>query len=208
MNSLSGNYALSHQWPAGPQTRISLLLRIQSPENDESWRLFVQVYGPVIYHYCRRRGLQDADAADVMQESLLQVSKSIQRFDYQPDRGRFLAWLKAVVHSKLCRFFAKRNASLESPVPQLESQCAAEGIDHGQWRDLVHQEVIVQALEVVKQHCEPASWTAFEMLWKEGRSAAEVAQQMGKPVQWVYVIKSRMSSRLQTAVRELARDVA
>jgi len=208
MNSLDGDYALSHQWPAGPQTRISLLLRIQSTENDESWRLFVQVYGPTIYHYCRRRGLQDADAADVMQESLLQVSKSIARFDYQPDRGRFRSWLKAVVHSKLCRFFAKRSATLESLDPQLESQCDTHGIDHGQWQDLVHQELIVQALEVVKQHCEAESWTAFEMLWKDGRSAPEVAQQMGKPVQWVYVVKSRMGARLQTAVRELARDVA
>jgi len=207
MNSLGFDYAQSHHWPAGPQTRVSLLLRIQSPENHESWRLFVKVYGPAIYHYCRRRGLQDADAADVMQEALLQVSKSIPRFDYEPDRGRFRSWLKAVVHSKLCHFFAKCNSSRESSDPHFESEHAASGIDNGQWQDLVQQELIVQALEMVKQHCEPASWTAFEMLWKDGRSAAEVAQQMGKSVQWVYVIKSRMTARLQTAVCELARDV-
>ena len=54
----------------------------------------------LIYRSCRRRGLQDADAADVGQEVLAQVARSIRDFEYQPGRGRFRDWLGAVVRKR------------------------------------------------------------------------------------------------------------
>lgn len=47
-----------------PDTRHSLLFRLRDTTDREAWRQFVEVYSPVIYHYARRRGLQDADAAE------------------------------------------------------------------------------------------------------------------------------------------------
>ena len=63
----------------GP-TQPSLLLRFRDASDAESWRTFVSVYAPLIYRSCRRRGLQDADAADVGQEVLTQVARSIRDF--------------------------------------------------------------------------------------------------------------------------------
>ena len=54
----------------GP-TQPSSLLRIRDASDAESWRTFVSIYAPLIYRSCRRRELQDADAADVGQEVLL-----------------------------------------------------------------------------------------------------------------------------------------
>ena len=87
----------------GP-TQPSLLLRIRDASDAESWRTFVSIYAPLIYRSCRRRGLQDADAADVGQEVLAQVARSIREFEYQPGRGRFRDWLGAVVKNKVGRF--------------------------------------------------------------------------------------------------------
>ena len=64
-----------------PTTRASLLLRLCDSKDHEAWVEFVTLYEPVIYRLLRRHGLQDADARDVMQELLLAVSRSIDRWD-------------------------------------------------------------------------------------------------------------------------------
>ena len=90
-------------------TRPSLLLRIRDSADAEAWRQFADLYARVIYGYWRRRGLQDADAADVTQEVLAQVARSIRTFEYRPERGRFRGWLRAVTQSKIERFRRKMN---------------------------------------------------------------------------------------------------
>ena len=56
------------------RTRPSLLMRIRDRNDEESWRTFVMIYAPLIYRYCCRHGLQDADAADLSQEVLEKVA--------------------------------------------------------------------------------------------------------------------------------------
>src|SRR6266852_2792530 len=91
----------------GSLTRPSLLRRIRNPADTEAWQAFVDVYGPLIYRHGRSKGLQDADAAEVTQEVLLQVCRSIQQFEYSPERGRFRDWLGTVTQNKIRRFFHK-----------------------------------------------------------------------------------------------------
>src|SRR6516165_3933455 len=92
----------------GALTRPSLLRRIRDPGDTEAWQTFVDVYGPLIYRHGRGRGLQDADAADVTQEVLFQVSRSIQTFEYRPEQGRFRDWLGTVTENKIRTFLTRR----------------------------------------------------------------------------------------------------
>src|SRR5206468_782748 len=84
-----------------PVTRASLLVRIRDGRDTEAWQEFVRLYAPVIYGFARRRGLQDADAADLMQEVLRSVAAAADRLDYDPRRGTFRAWLFTVTRNKL-----------------------------------------------------------------------------------------------------------
>jgi RNA polymerase sigma-70 factor (ECF subfamily) len=84
-----------------PATRPSLLVRIRDARDREAWQQFVQVYGPVVYGYGRKRGLQDADAADLTQEVLHAVSTAARRLHYDRRRGSFGGWLFIVAHHKL-----------------------------------------------------------------------------------------------------------
>jgi hypothetical protein len=52
--------------PEGPATRASLLLRLRDPKDAEAEQQFVAVYAAVVYGFARKRGLQDADAADLV----------------------------------------------------------------------------------------------------------------------------------------------
>ena len=93
-------------------TRISLLLRLQSQSDDQAWSDFVDLYSPIIYGFSRRQGLQDADAADLVQEVLLSVSKSVRRYDRR--RGPFRGWLMAVVRNRMKEHWQKNSAKLRA----------------------------------------------------------------------------------------------
>src|SRR5678810_1480276 len=68
--------------------------------NHVAWQEFVNLYGPVIYGFARKRGLQDADAADLMQDVLRSVSGAIGRLDYDRNQGTFRGWLFTISRNK------------------------------------------------------------------------------------------------------------
>jgi RNA polymerase sigma-70 factor (ECF subfamily) len=90
---------------ASPETRPSLLLRLRDPADTESWRTFVEVYGPLVYGMCRRGGLRHQDGEDVTQEVFSRVAKSIRSFEYQPEIGKFRSWFGTVVRNEVKRLF-------------------------------------------------------------------------------------------------------
>src|SRR5262245_45242449 len=92
--------------PSELPTRPSLLLRLRNAGDDEAWSQFVTVYTPLIFGFCRGRGLSEADAGDVTQDVLKAVASAIPRFEYDPERSSFRNWLFTVVRSKLNNFFA------------------------------------------------------------------------------------------------------
>src|SRR5687767_693005 len=91
-----------------PETRASLLVRIRDGSDDEAWRLFVDLYGPLVYAFGRRNGLQDADAADLTQDVLQSVAGAVRGLEYDPRRGSFRGWLHTVARNRLLDFHRKR----------------------------------------------------------------------------------------------------
>src|SRR4051794_17515542 len=90
-----------------PPTRVSLLLRLRDPQDGAAWRDFVERYAPVIYGYLHKQGLQDADAADLVQDVLVAVAGAVGRLEYDPAKGSFRNWLFTIVRRRLINW---RNA--------------------------------------------------------------------------------------------------
>src|SRR4051794_20486676 len=76
-----------------PSTRPSLLVRLRDPRDGTAWEEFLEVYTPLILQLARRKGWQDADAADLAQDVFRAVARAIDRYDPDPGRGSFRAWL-------------------------------------------------------------------------------------------------------------------
>lgn len=190
-------------------TRPSLLLRIRDPKDAEAWRTFVEIYTPLIYGYCRHHGLQEADAADVTQEVLVKVAGAIGSFEYRPERGRFRDWLGTVTRGELVRFLGKarkggRGAGGDRAIVALE-QLESPGPDPF-WTEQFHAHVFEKALASVQSEFAEKTWRAFDLVWLQGRSAAEAAEALGERIEMIYVAKSRVLKRLREEVVSLAED--
>jgi RNA polymerase sigma-70 factor (ECF subfamily) len=186
------------------------LVRIRDARDTESWQAFVAIYAPLIYRYCRRKGLQDADAADVSQDVLAQVARSMRSFEYQPERGRFRDWMGTVTRHSIARFLGKRGRQAQGtggagadevlhrmPTPEAENEWTS---DFNAW-------VLHAALERIRALFEPANWRAFELVWCEHRTAADAACELNLPIAAVYVAKSRVLKRLREEILLLAEDL-
>src|SRR4249920_2238750 len=97
-----------------PTTRASLLFRLRDPQDRDAWIEFVMLYEPVAYRLLRRHGLQDADAREVMQELFLAVSRSIDRWDPEKDRGSFRGWLRRVTRNLVINWMKQRSRRVKA----------------------------------------------------------------------------------------------
>ncbi len=196
--------------PAPDATRPSLLLRIRDRTDVEAWRAFAEAYTPLVYEYCRRRGLQSSDVSDVTQEVMIQVCRSIRDFSYQPERGRFRDWLGSVVRSKILRFYRGDGRAGKGRGGDLEPgdlmQAIAAASADTLWNESFQARVLEVALGRARPHFADSTWTAFERSWLQGRPASEVAQEIGVPIEKVYVARSRVLKKLQEEVATLAED--
>ncbi len=93
-----------------PVTRASLLVRLRDGSNHDDWREFVKLYSPLVYGFVRNRGLQDADAADLLQDVLRSVAGAMDRLDYDKQKGGFRAWLFTITRNKLATFLTSRRS--------------------------------------------------------------------------------------------------
>src|SRR5262249_9039427 len=94
-----------------PDTRPSLLVRLRDSGDREAWRLFVDLYGPLVYALGRRHGLQDADAADLTQEGVGwgAGAVAVRSGGSAPRRGSFRGWLYRVAVNRLLGWRRRRS---------------------------------------------------------------------------------------------------
>jgi len=192
-----------------PLTRATLLARIRDGDDTDSWREFLRLYGPVVYGFARNRGLQDADAADMMQEVLRSVARNAGKLEYDPKRGTFRGWLYTVTRNKIYNFLTagknKTKAVGDSGnLERLESIADRNGDDsEAQWEIEYQRRLSSQAMDRVKHEFQPNTWKAFWGTAVDDRSADEVGKELKMSVGAVYVAKSRVISRLRDEITRL-----
>src|SRR6516164_8450721 len=91
-----------------PETKTSLLLRIQDSRDEEAWREFVAIYRPVVYRLARMRQLQHADAEDLSQRVVIAVQRAIGNWRVDPAKGRFRFWLARISQNAIINALARR----------------------------------------------------------------------------------------------------
>ena len=188
-------------------TRASLLSRLQDWGNEEGWREFFLAYWRLIYNFARKAGLEDADAQDVVQETMLAVSKAMPDFRYDRSRGRFRAWLLTVVRTRLANHWERqgRRQRLETAVQHKGAEDASSDLEKC-WEDEWNKRVVSSALERLRQRTQGRQFLFFDMVERQGIAVDKAASATGFNVAHAYVIRHRLRRMLREEVKRLEYD--
>jgi RNA polymerase sigma-70 factor (ECF subfamily) len=191
-----------------PPTRVTLLNRLKDGGDVDAWREFVRLYGPVVYGFARKRGLQDADAADLMQEVLRSVARNAGRMEYDPKRGTFRGWLYTVTRNKIYNFLTAqknrpRGAGDSGAQERLDGIPDRQPDRDDDWDIEYQRRLSAKAMDRVKHEFQPNTWQAFWGTAVDGRPAQEVGAELDMSPGAVYVAKSRVLARLRDEVQQL-----
>ncbi len=193
-----------------PQTRQSLLVEL-GKRSDLAWTEFLAVYEDTLYRFCRARGLQDADARDVLQNVLAAVHKRIPNWDPNLDKGSFRGWLFRVARNIAVDTISDRakktTARGDSRVDQMlhqvpDSSETPQDIFEAEYR----KSLFDWASSQVKSEVRDVTWKSFCMTAIDGLSAEEVAAKLSIPVGSVYTAKCRVVARIRSKIEQLSLD--
>lgn len=178
------------------RTPISLLERLRQPSDPEAWDRFVALYTPLIYSWGRRVGLQDQDAADLVQEVFVTLVQTMPTFVYDRERS-FRRWLRAVTLNKWRDRRERRGEPL--PVGTAGQLAEVAGPDEMEafWEADYRQQMTARALDILQTDFQPTTWRAFWEHVVVGRPAPEVAAELGLTPGAVYAAKLRVLDRLR-----------
>ena len=161
------------------RTRHSLLSRLRHPsrtkEWNEAWDQFFEKYAPLIYHWCKRRGLDSSTCDDACQKVLLKLNAYLKKYDKE---RTFRSWLNKIVNNVLndvMRADAKQHSAI-AIYAQLVSEAAKDELCNllaGE-RD---RELFEVAARVVQEalRATPLKWKAFELKEIEHKTGKEAA---------------------------------
>jgi len=194
-----------------PSTRASLLMRLRDPRDHAAWVEFVDIYEPLTYRLLRRHGLQDADAAEIMQELFLAVSRTVERWDPSAERGSFRGWLRRVVRNMVINWLKQcdrrpRGAGGSDMLALLrdlpDDKCPeSAAFDTELQRALFHR-----AGEIVRGNVQTTTWQAFWETSVVGASQLETSKKLGITIGAVRIAKCRVLAQLKAAVAKLEEE--
>jgi len=177
-------------------TSASLLERLRQTNDAKSWDQFVLLYTPLIYSWGRGVGLQDQDAADLVQEVLLTLFQTLPKFTYDPQKG-FRRWLRTVTLNKWRNGLKRRDQQpLAGHAAALASAVAPDDLD-AFWETEYRQHLVGRALRLMQADFQPTTWKACWEHVVVGRPAPEVAAELGLSTGAVYAAKVRILKRLR-----------
>jgi RNA polymerase sigma-70 factor (ECF subfamily) len=193
-------------------TRKSLLSRLRKANEDADWQHLYDQYRGVILSFCRKQGIDDFSADDVLQETFILLMRKLPSFQYDPARGKFRNWLLQLVAGKIKdarkRAWRARLISLEDL--ELGESCGndeevTESVDRA-WR----QAVMEEALRRIKAdpRTKPQTFLIFQSYAMKGASVCQVAREFDVEENVVYQIKNRMLRRLAIEMANLERKQA
>src|SRR5262252_1637377 len=200
-------------------TRVSLLERLKAWQDQASWQQFFDTYWPLIYSVARGAGLTDAEAQDVVQETMVAAAKHLPTFQYDPAIGSFKGWLLTLTRWRIVDQLRKRsplsvhrsfsneaatNGTTDTVARVVDPSCPS--LDE-MWEREWQANLLDAALDNVKRRLEPQKYQIFDCYVNKEWEAEKVAGTFGVSVGYVYVAKNRITELIKDEVRRLEKEM-
>jgi RNA polymerase sigma-70 factor (ECF subfamily) len=187
-------------------TSPSLLLQLKANQ-PEAWGRLVDLYAPLVYHWCKRAQLTPEDAADVFQEVFRSVAEHIKDFRRDRASDTFRGWMRTITRNKVHDLFRRRAgqaAAAGGTDAQLRLLAVPDPLAEEDPSDqqLLHQQLHA-TLEAIRGEFEVRTWQAFWLVQMEGRNTGDVGGELGMTTAAVRKARLRVLQRLRLELGEL-----
>lgn len=192
-------------------TRQSLLSRLRNASDDQGWREFFETYWKLIYSFATRKGLNEQEAQEVVQETCIAVAKTMPEFRYEPKKCSFKSWLRHLAEKKIADQFRKRaragaNVSANDTefIRMVEATPSPESLRaDAQWDAEWQKHLLDTAMERVKAQISPSQFKLFHRHAVQGFSVGDTARVFNVSLMTVYLAKHRVSKLVKQEVTQL-----
>jgi RNA polymerase sigma-70 factor (ECF subfamily) len=177
-------------------TPVSLLQRLREPGDAAAWDRFVTFCTPLVFSWACRMGLQEQDAADLVQEVFTTLLRKMPGFDYDRKKS-FRAWLRTVTLNHWRDMCRRKKSALRGGNDAGLDEAAVPDSAAAVWEAEYNQRLVGRALRVMQNEFQPSTWQTCWGLLVEEKSADEVAAEQGLSLDAVYAAKYRVLRRLR-----------
>ena len=206
-------------------TRHSLLNRLKDWGDQSSWQEFFDTYWQLIYNVAIKAGLSDAEAQEVVQETIIGVARKIGEFKADPAHGSFSGWLMQLTRWRIADQWRKRQSAIAPNAPgaggfgpsarpddtgstgmmeRIPDPMGAE-LD-ATWQTEWEKHVMTEALERVKRQVSPRQFQMFDLHVRQNLSVQDTAGMLQASVAAVYMAKHRVARLLKKELQKLERN--
>jgi RNA polymerase sigma-70 factor (ECF subfamily) len=198
-------------------TRATLLQRLKDWQDQSSWQEFFDTYWKLIYGVARGAGMTDAEAQDVVQETIFSVARHMPTFKYDPTIGSFKAWLLNMTRWRIVDQLRKRGRPVihrhEQREPSTGTRTTDEIVDPASqaleqlWEAEWQKALFDAAVAKIKRQIDPQKFQLFDLYVKQEWPADKVANTFGVPVDHVYLAKHRVTELIKEEVKRLEKEM-
>ena len=193
-------------------TRESLVGRLVDLDDRVRWQEFFDTYWRLIYSVARKAGLTDAEAQDVVQETVIAVAKNITKYERQA--GSFKSWMLQVTRWRIVDQLRKRAPGGASSPDRSDSRTATiervpdpDGFNlEAAWEQEWQGNLLAAALERVKRKVDARHYQIFDCAVLKQWPASKVAKQLGVNIAQVYLIRHRIGALLKREIKAVGRS--
>ncbi|MCA9050484.1 MAG: sigma-70 family RNA polymerase sigma factor [Planctomycetaceae bacterium] len=177
-------------------TSVSLLEKLQQPDNQKAWSRFVDLYAPLIFTWARKRGLTSSDAADLVQDVMTILVRKLPEFHYDAGK-RFRGWLRTITVNRASDMF-RRNAKYVTSIGDSYFQGIADESDRDLFEETNYRAFLVErAKQLIEPEFESRIWNACWSLINSDESAAKIGERYDMSANAVRIAKCRVTKRLR-----------
>ena len=191
-----------------PETRLSLLLRLQGTPDELAWAEFCEAYHPILGRVAKSCGLRQQDVPDAVQEILMTVYRAIERYEPRPHPFAFRGWLAKIARNTTMNYLTRRLGRLpilggDDSLARLMQVPEVQANIEQQWK-LEHQRHLLEMAAIkVANRVNTKTFAAFWRTAVEGEKVETVAKDLELTAGAVYVARGRVMAHLQAEVRLL-----
>jgi RNA polymerase sigma-70 factor (ECF subfamily) len=194
--------------PTVEKTSSSLLRRLKNPDDQASWGEFVALYEPLLIRYVRKKGLDEHNARDVVQNIFVTLLRALPNFELDRAKGRFRTWLWQVTHNAVVDWDRARKRVQKVEDKARDNWQEGREEPDAEWDEELQKRVLEFALQKVRERTNPQTWACFEQHLLKGRAGAEVGAELGLPANTVYVYAARVMARVREQCEAYLEDLA